>query len=96
MARPHLEKFYKQNKDKIEMITVSNDKLSDWKKKPNGVVSWHEWNDHKLATDISKKYDVQAIPTFFVVTPEGKIIKKYVGFSEQIFDEMKDIVSGKK
>lgn len=96
MARPHLEKFYKQNKDKIEMITVSNDKLSDWKKKPNGVVSWHEWNDHKRATDISKKYDVQAIPTFFVVTPEGKIVKKYVGFSEQIFDEMKDIVSGKK
>jgi hypothetical protein len=39
---------------------------------------------------------VQAIPTFFVVTTEGKIVKKYVGFSEQIFDEMKDIVSGKK
>ena len=96
MARPHLEKFYKQNRDRLEMITVSEDKLSEWKKKPLGEVSWHEWNDHKRATDISKKYDVQAIPTFFVVTPEGKIVKKYVGFSEQIFDEMKDIVSGKK
>ena len=96
MARPHLEKFYKQNRDKLEMITVSEDKLSEWKKKTLGEVSWHEWNDHKLAADIRKKYDVQAIPTFFVITPEGKIVKKYVGFSDQMFDEMKDIVSGKK
>lgn len=96
IARPHLEKFYKQNKNKFEMITISEDKLSEWKKKPLGEVSWHEWNDHNLAIDIRKKYDVQAIPTFFVVTPEGKIIKKYVGFSEQLLDEMKDIISGKK
>ena len=27
MARPHLEKFYKQNRDKLEMITVSEDKI---------------------------------------------------------------------
>ena len=96
MAKPHLEKFYKQYKDKFEMITISEDKLSEWKKKPDGEVSWHEWNDHNLAVDIRKKYDVQAIPTFFVINPEGRIIKKYKGFAEQIFDEMKDLVSGKK
>ena len=96
MAAPHLEKFYKQNKDKVEIITVSDDKLSDWKKKPNGEVSWHEWNDHNLAREIRKKYDVLGNPTFFVINPEGKIVKKYIGFSEQVFDEMKDIVSGKK
>ena len=93
---PYLEKLYKQNKDKIEMITVSDDKLSEWKDKPNGAVSWHEWNDHNLAREIRKKYDVFGNPTFFVINPEGKIVKKYVGFAEQVFDEMKDIVSGKK
>ena len=95
-AKPYLEKLYKENKDKFEMITVSNDRLSEWKKKPGGVVSWHEWNDHKFAVDIRSKYDVLGNPTFFVINPEGKIVKKYVGFAEQFFDEMKDIVSGKK
>lgn len=95
-AKPYLEKFYKQYKNKFEMITISTDRVLEWKKKPVGEVSWHEWNDHKLATDIRKKYDVQAIPTFFVVTSEGKIVKKYVGFSDQMFDEMKNIISGKK
>ena len=96
MAKPHLEKFYKQYKDKFEMITISEDKLSEWKKKPDGEVSWHEWNDHNLAIDIRKKYDVQAIPTFFIINSEGKIVKKYVGLTEQTFNEMKDLVSGKK
>ena len=96
MARPHLEKFYKQNKDKVEMITISEDKLSEWKKKPLGEVSWHEWNDHNMAIDIQKKYDVQGTPTFFVITPEGKIVKKLVGFNEARIDEIKDIISGKK
>ena len=96
MAKPHLEKFYKQYKDKFEMITISEDKLSEWKKKPDGEVSWHEWNDHNLAIDIRKKYDVQAIPTFFIINSEGKIVKKYVGLAEQTFNEMKDLVSGKK
>ena len=95
-SKPYLEKLYKQNKDKIEMITVSDDKLSEWKEKPNGEVSWHEWNDHNLAREIRKKYDVLGNPTFFVINSEGKIVKKYVGFAEQVFDEMKDIVSGKK
>ena len=95
-ARPHLEKFYKQNKGKLELVTVSVDKLSEWKKKPLGEVSWHEWNDHNLAIDIKKKYDVQGIPTFIIINPRGKIIKKLEGFTEGRIDEMKDIVFGKK
>ena len=95
-SKPYLDKLYKQNKDKIEMITVSNDKLSEWKEKPNGEVSWHEWNDHNLAREIRKKYDVLGNPTFFVINSEGKIVKKHVGFAEQVFDEMKEIISKKK
>ena len=95
-SKPYLDKLYKQNKDKIEMITVSNDKLSEWKEKPNGEVSWHEWNDHNLAREIRKKYDVLGNPTFFVINSEGKIVKKYVGFAEQEFEEMKEIISKKK
>jgi len=75
-AKPFLEKFYKDNKDRFEMITISNDNEKLWKKKPLGEVSWHEWNDHKSAREISIKYGVNAIPTFIIISPDGKIEKK--------------------
>ena len=86
-AKPYLEKFYKQYKDKFEMITISADKLSEWKKKPFGDVSWHEWNDHNLAIDIKKKYDIFGYPTFIIIDSEGKILSKGLGlnnFSEAL------------
>lgn len=79
MARPLLEKLYQDNKDKFEMITISTDNEKVWKKIPLGEVSWHEWNDHKMAREISLKYGVQAIPTFVIISPEGKIEKKCLG-----------------
>ena len=86
-AKPYLEKFYKQHKDKFEMITISADKLSEWKKKPFGEVSWHEWNDHNLAIDIRKKYDIFGYPSFIIIDSEGKILSKGIGlnnFSEAL------------
>ena len=80
-AKPYLEKFYKQYKDKFEMITISADKLSEWKKKPFGEVSWHEWNDHNLAIDIRKKYDIFGYPTFIIIDSEGKILSKGIGLN---------------
>ena len=73
-ARPLLELFYAKHKDRIEMITISEDKESLWKTKPTGEVSWHEWNDHDFAHKISKKYGVNAIPAFIVIDPSGKIL----------------------
>lgn len=80
-AKPFLEKFYKDNKDRFEMITISNDNEKLWKKKPLGEVSWHEWNDYKSAREISLKYGVNAIPTFIIISPEGKIEKKCLGIA---------------
>ena len=69
------------------MITISADKLSEWKKKPFGEVSWHEWNDHNLAIDIRKKYDIFGYPSFIIIDSEGKILSKGIGlknFSEAL------------
>ena len=81
MAKPTLEKFYKQYKDKFEMITISADRLPDWKKKPLGEVSWHDWNDFKYARDILKKYDVPGFPAFVIIDSEGKVLNECFGFN---------------
>ena len=80
-AKPILEKFYKQHKDKFEMITISADRLTDWKKKPLGEVSWHDWNDFKFARDIISKYDVPGFPAFVIIDSDGKVLKKCLGFN---------------
>lgn len=74
-AKPMLERLNKQYKDKFEMVTISIDHEKLWKKKPVGEVSWHEWNDHKQAKEIMKAYGVFGIPTFFIISPFGKIEK---------------------
>ena len=73
LAKPTLEKFYEKYKDRFEMITISSDREKAWKQKPHGEVSWHEWNDHKQAREIGRKYGITGEPTFIIVSSEGKI-----------------------
>ena len=63
------------------MITISADRLTDWKKKPLGEVSWHDWNDFKFARDIISKYDVPGFPAFVIIDSDAKVLKKCLGFN---------------
>ena len=94
-AKPFLEKFYKDNKDRFEMITISNDNEKLWKKKPLGEVSWHEWNDHNSAYEITRKYGVIAIPYFIIINPNGKIEKK-VRTLAAFFEAMEEYIPAEK
>lgn len=90
-AKPFLEEFYKENKDKIEMITISTDKEKAWKKKPLGEVSWYEWNDHNSATEITRKYGLFSIPSFVVIDPDGKVVKKCIALTP-FLEAMKEYI----
>ena len=94
-AKPHLEKFYKENHDKFEMITISTDNEKLWKKKPSGEVSWNEWNDHKTGREIALKYGVSGIPVFIIIDPNGKVEKKCLGL-QGFFDAMKKHIPAEK
>ena len=91
MIKPLLEKFYKNYKDKFEMITISGDREKPWKQKPYGEVSWHEWNDHNMGNDIKEKYGVIALPTFFIIDSEGKILRKCTPTSA-FLDALKELI----
>ena len=91
MVKPLLEKFYKQHKDKFEMITISGDREKPWKQKPKGEVSWHEWNDHNMGADINEKYGIIGIPTFVIIDSEGKILRKCSPTSA-FLDALKELI----
>ena len=57
-----------------------------------GEVSWHEWNDHKQGTVIRAAYGVYAIPTFFIITSNGKIEKKCIGV-DSLMKNLKEYIS---
>ena len=72
--KPMLEKFYSKYKERVKMVTISEDPVYLWKDKPMGEVSWHEWNDHDYTLNIRRKYGIKQIPTFVIIDPSGTII----------------------
>ena len=72
-------------------IAVSADRLPDWKKKPLGEVSWHDWNDFKYARDILKKYDVPGFPAFVIIDSDGKVLNECLGLN-QFFEALKKYI----
>ena len=70
-AMPILDGFYKRNKDKAEVISISMDDKETWKKEKSNV-SFHEWNESNYANDITNFYGIN---TFFVIIhPNGNIL----------------------
>lgn len=91
IAKPILTELYNKHNSRLELITISNDPEVIWKTKPNGVVEWHEWNDHKLAREIFRKYGVEVIPTFVLINPDGVVKKKCIGISA-LFEAIKQYI----
>ena len=96
MAKPTLEKFYKQYKDKFEMITISADRLPEWKKKPLGEVSWHDWNDFKFAREILKKYDVPGFPAFVIIDSDLQDPPELIPEMLKLWEAGNDVIYGKR
>ncbi len=85
--KPILEIFYNKYKDSMKMVTISEDPVYLWKKRPMGEVSWYEWNDHDYALKIRRKYGIKAIPTFVVINPSGIIVAVCYG-AKSLFENM--------
>ena len=81
-ALPSLKECYNKHKDsgKFEIVSIDcNDTEAKWK----AAVKQHDmtWTQVKSEKedDISTLYGVPGYPTFIIISPEGKIIKRYVG-----------------
>ena len=58
-------------------------------------MSWYEWNDHKMAREISLKYGVMGIPTFIIISPDGKVQNKCVALFN-FFEALKNYIPAEK
>ena len=97
LANKYLAREYSIMKDDLRIISFSIDKnIQNLKKAAKeDSIRWtlvSDFNGMNGPTPI--KYRVRGIPTFYIINPEGEIVKKFVGFSEKHMAEIKEVIRG--
>lgn len=71
--------------DNVEIVSITFEPNEIWKKTSAQYgISWHNWNDLKARCKdgIWARYGVTVSPTFFIISPEGLVLDKQVGYAE--------------
>jgi len=84
-ALPEIEKFVKRNAN-VEVISLCLSQYNSWRTHPwYQNLPWHNMNDGGGWMGLAKSYNVHAVPTYVLISPDGTYIKQWVG--KEIFDE---------
>ena len=83
MAFPTMKEISETYRDKLTIISISIDPDAIWKKAMDmHNTPWVNLRDPNLWSGLSASYGVLAIPNYVMISPEGKIIDTWAGFSE--------------
>jgi peroxiredoxin len=98
MENRKISKDYERLKDKLSIVSFSTDKNQNaWvKASKEDKILWPNISD--LAGDngrIKTIYDVQAIPTCYLINKEGIIIEKFIGFDEDFINQLEKLIDKK-
>ncbi len=85
MSEPEMREVYEKMKDKLEIVAINQNKLSEWQKHEfSKRIVGKNWNN--AMKDISSKYcDMGAIPYYVLISPDKRIIWKAVGYQPGYF-----------
>lgn len=94
---PYLQEFYNEYKDRgLKIVGITSDpqkKVNEFKtaQQEKGIaMNYILLNDN--TRKVSKQYGIRNIPSTFFISPQGKLIKKEVGFSPEVVDEFRKII----
>ena len=96
MSEPEMREVYEKMKDKLEIVSINQNKLSEWQKHEfSKRIVGKNWNN--AAKDISCRYcDMGAIPYYVMISPDKRIIWKAVGYQPGYFMGMAEALNGPK
>lgn len=94
MSEPEMREVYEKMKDKLEIVAINQNKLSEWQKHEfSKRIVGKNWNN--AMKDISSKYcDMGAIPYYVMISPDKRILWKGMGYSPGLFLGLADVVNG--
>lgn len=85
MSFPELKEISEEMKSKLEVVSISQDGESMWRKSSaKHGITWHNWNDLQKDNGIFARFNIQAIPNYFLVSPEGKVIASMEGYGKGV------------
>lgn len=80
-----------ENRESLEIIGLNLDNETAWRRKGKvSPVKWHDFNENKGSYGLSSRFETAGIPTFVIVSAEGKIIDIWAGYDEGIITERLD------
>ena len=82
MALPEMKEISETYSEKLTIISISLDTDAMWKEAMNKHdMPWVNIRDPKSYGGLAANYGVRGIPNYIMISPEGKIIDKWMGFS---------------
>ena len=87
-AKKELESMISSGDCSVEVVGFNLDTETVWKSKGiENPVSWHDYNDLKGSHGFNTRFKTQGIPTFVIVSKEGKILDIWAGHRDGIIAE---------
>ena len=92
-AKKELESMISSGDCSVEVVGFNLDTETVWKSKGiENPVSWHDFNDLKGSYGFNTRFKTQGIPTFVIVSKEGKILDIWAGYRDGIIRERIDAI----
>ena len=92
-AKKELDRMISSGNCPIEVVGFNMDTENVWQSKgKDNPVSWHDFNDLKGSYGFNTRFKTQGIPTFVIVSKEGKILDVWAGYRDGIIRERIDAV----
>lgn len=81
MALPEMKEIQEKYKERLTIISLSSDTKNRWQvASARHAMTWQNLSDLKQSAGLYAKYGVRGIPNYVLISPEGKIIKKWSGY----------------
>ncbi len=92
-AKKELDSMISSGNYPVEVVGFNLDTETVWKSKgKENPVSWHDYNDLKGSYGFNTRFKTQGIPTFVIVSKEGKILDVWAGYRDGIIRERIDAI----
>ena len=83
MALPEMKEISETYSEKLTIISISLDTDAMWKEAMNEHdTPWINIRDPKGYGGLAANYGVRGIPNYTMISPEGKVIDKWMGFGD--------------
>lgn len=97
MSEPEMREVYERMKGKLEIVGINQDKLSSWQENNwSKKIVWKNWNDGKMCKGgVESLYcDELVVPHYVMISPDGRILWKVVGYGPGWFLGMAEVLNG--